>query len=156
MAYPLSDNYMIYDKVKHRYILTVKFLKGVLGVDLEAQLNSNGAVTSAIVLNSFLDNVSSEVYNYVYMHNDTKTLQYIIAKCSSAREIIKEAMSKQALYSIYNGDMGFSTKKEEVEMSLNKYAKEIIDNQEVSEIGCTLTYCGKYGFNPPSYEVGEY
>ena len=153
---PYSDNEMLYDKTKHRYILTVDYVRNVLGVDLNAEFNTNNTTASVIVLNSFLDNASSEIYNYLYMHNHAKTIQYIIAKSESARAIVKEAISKQVLYSIYNGDLGFSSKKEEQDMSLNKYAKEILDSQEVRETGTTLTYVGVYSFCPPNYEVGDY
>lgn len=156
MAYPKNDKYTIYDIKKHRYILTENYLTMVLGVDLQSLMSSNSGVNSTILINSLLDNISSEVYNYIYKHNNTQTLQFIIAKCDSAKEIIKEAMGKQALYVIYNGDLGFSTIKEETEMSLNKYAKEIIDNQVVEETKTTLTYTGSYRFFAPSYESGEY
>ncbi len=154
--FPYSDNEMTYDYAKHRYVLTIDYVRNVLGVDLTAEYNTNNSVTSPIVLKSFLDNASSEVYNYLYAHNNTKTIQYIIAKCESARAIIKEALSKQVLYTVFNGDLGFSSKKEEQEMSLSKYAKEILDNQEVSETGTTLTYVGPYSFNAPDYKKGEY
>lgn len=147
-----NDRYMTYSKTKHRYTLTIDYVKEVLGVDLLARLNNSNTVA----VNALLDNVSSEVYNYLYKHNNTKTIQYIISQCSTAREIIMDAMGKQALYIIYSGDLGFSTIKEENEMSLNKYAKEILDNQEVYETRCTLTYCGSYMFVAPEYDIGDY
>lgn len=156
MNLPYSDNEMIYDLKKHRYILTVDYVRDVLGVDLNAEFNTNNTGNSVVVLTAFLDNASLEVYNYIYQHNDTRTLQYIIAKSESARAIVKEALSKQVIYTIFNGDLGFSSKKEEQDMSLNKYAKEILDSQEVDETDFTLTYCGSYGFVPPSYDEGEY
>ncbi len=152
MNYPISDNYIVYNKSKHRYILTVDCLKNIIGNEIQSMLiNSN-----VTVINSLLDNISSEVYNYVYKHNNTQTLQYIIAKCPSAREIIKEAMEKQAIYVFSRGDLGFSTILDETNMSLNKYAKEIIDNQEVIETGVALSYCGSYRFKAPSYIEGDY
>ena len=156
MKYPFTDNDLRYDNIKHRYILTMEYVQNVLGVNLESQIGTNSGIPATTIINSLLDNVSSEVYNYIYQHNNTQTIQYIIAKCPSAREIIKEAMGKQALYMFYNGDLGFSTNKDEKEVSLNKYAKEIVDNQEVLETGVTLTYTGTYRFNVPIYSVGEY
>lgn len=156
MSYPKNDIYTIYDIKKHRYILTEKYLEIILGVDMQSIMSSNGGVNSTVLINSLLDNISSEVYSYIYKHNNTQTLQYIIAKSESAKDIVKEAMGKQALYVIYNGDLGFSLVKEENEMSLNKYAKEIIDNQVVEETGTTLTYTGSYRFSAPSYDLGEY
>jgi hypothetical protein len=147
-----NDRYMTYSKTKHRYILTIDYIKEVLGIDLLSKLNN----ANAVVVNSLLDNISSEIHSYLYKHNQTKTIQYIISHCLSARDIVMEAMGKQALYIIYSGDLGFSTIKEESEMSLNKYAKEILDNQEVVETGCTLTYCGSYYFSAPDYILGDY
>ena len=156
MTQPLNDNQMIYDFKKHRYLLTQQYIQTELGVNLEAQIGTNGGVPATVIINTLLDNISSEVYNYVYKHNNTQTLQYIIAKCPSARETIKEAMSKQALYVLYSGDLGFSTIKDERELALNRYAKEIIDNQEVAETGVTLTFTGRYRFNVPNYQEGNY
>lgn len=156
MILPFNDNDLKYDKKKHRYILTQEYVQNVLGVNLENQIGTNSGVSATVIINSLLDNISSEVYNYLYMHNNTQTIQFIIAKCPSAREVIKEAMAKQALYMFYNGDLGFSTIKDEKEMSLNKYAKEILDNQEIIETGVTLTYAGVYRFNVPIYSLGDY
>lgn len=156
MNYPINDSELIYDYKKHRYLLTQYYIQSVLGVNLESQIGSNGGTTATVIINTLLDNISSEVYNYVYAHNNTQTLQYIIAKSASAREVIKEAMSKQALYVFYSGDLGFSTIKEEKDLALNRYAKEIIDNQEIAETGTTLIYTGKYWFKTPDYEEGNY
>ena len=156
MSYPFNDNNMIYDKNKHRYILTIEYVQNVLGVNLEGQIGTNSGMPATVIINSLLDNVSSEIYNYIYQHQNTQTVQYIIAKCPTARNIIQEAMGKQALYMLYNGDLGFSTNKDENAMSLNRYATQIIDNQEVLETGVTLTYTGVYRFNVPIYSVGDY
>ncbi len=153
---PYDDEFMTYNKIKHRYILTTKYLQDVLGVDIEARLSSHSTVNATVVTQSMLDNVSSEVYNYLYMHNNTKTIQWLVAKCESARNIIMEAMGKQALYTIYNGDLGFSSKKDEQDVALNKYARDILDNQEVIETGTTLTYIGAYPFTAPLYTEGDY
>ena len=156
IKYPYNDNSMIYDFKKHRYILTLDYVKNVLGIDIEARLSANNTVNATTVFNSFLDNVSIQVYNYLYQYNNSKIIQWIIAKHQSARDIILEAMRNQILYVIYNGDMGFSTKKEEQEVSLNIYAKQILDTQEVCETVTTLTYVGNYPFWAPCYEYGEY
>lgn len=156
MDYPINDRELIYDYKKHRYLLTQYYVQSVLGVNLESQIGTNGGVSATVIINTLLDNISSEVYNYVYAHNNTQTLQYIIAKCPSARDIIKEAMSKQALYVFYSGDLGFSTIKDEKDLALNRYAKEIIDNQEVAETGTSLIFTGKYRFATPNYQEGNY
>ncbi len=154
--YPFNDKYMTYDLKLHRYQLTQDYIVDILGIDIERRIASNKGVNATAVINQFLKSVSTIVYNYIYSHNTAKALQWIIAKCPSARDIIQNAMGEQAKYMLTVGDMSRSTDESKRRMALDIQAKMIIDNQEVEETGAVLSYIGSYSFVAPNYEQGEY
>ncbi len=152
----INDDYMVYDSNLHRYHLTIKYCSDVLGLDIEERVKSQGAPNANSVIESRLKLVSSEIYAYLYGHNNARTIQWIIAESENAREIIKEALGAQLLYVFTNGDLGFVSDKKDNESVICPQAKAILNNTEVVETGCTLTYCGAYRFRPPSYEKGRF
>lgn len=155
-TYPKSDEYMRYDFKTHRYVLTLQYVTDVLGIDLEARVNSNGAVNGQAIIDRILNTASIHVYNYVFSHNINKqSQQWIIAKCPSAREIIMQAMGDQLAYLLTVGDLTRSIKSEERENYMDIQAKSILD-QDVREIGRPLTTAIPFTFCPPCYEQGGY
>ena len=154
--YPQDTKYLIYNHATHRFVLTKDYIVEVLGIDLERRIGSHRGVNSTAIINSVLNEISIIVYNYIFKHNDTKTLLFIIAKCQSAQDIVVDAMREQARYVFTVGDLSLSTDKAKKEIALSDLAKSIIDNQVVEELGVPLSYLGQYVFYPPSYEKGEY
>ena len=154
MKYPYSDTNMKYDMRKHRYILTTDFVQNEMGIDISEMTPST--LLASNVIDSLLDSISLEVYTYLYQFNYPQKINWIIAKNYSAREIIKSAMETQLRYVLRVGDLGYSTDKNEQDMSICKYTKQILQSMVVEETGCILAYAGEYWFNVPSYEVGEY
>lgn len=154
--YPKDSAYMRYDYETHRYVLTLKYVADVLGVDLEKQVNSNGAVNGQAVINRILNTASIHVYNYIFAHNINRQAQeWIIAKCPSAREIVKRAMGEQLFYLLSVGDLTRSDKQEERENYMDVQAKMIL-NQDVRETGAPLTSVIPLEFCAPSYKDGGY
>jgi hypothetical protein len=152
----INDDYMVYNSNLHRYTLTIKYCSDVLGLDIENRVKSQGAPNATAVIESRLRLISSEIYGYLYAHNNARTIQWIIAQSKNARDIIQEALGAQVLYVFTNGDLGFVADKKDNESIICPQAKAILNNTEVVETGCTLTYCGAYRFIAPSYEKGGY
>ena len=151
---PFNDNYMRYDYTTHRYVLTVQYLTEVLGIDIEKRAGTSTLAQN--MLNNALNRVSTLIYNYIYQFNDSQTINYIIATCPSARNIIKDIMGSQVLYTLIVGDLTLSTKADEREAWLDITAKAMIDNTEVAETGRPLSSSLDYGFFAPSYADGSY
>ncbi len=155
MKYPFSDKYMTYDFTKHRYVLTNNFITEVLGIDLLSRMKIAN-VNSTTIINSLLNRISSRVYDYLYRFNERDMIQYVVAKFPSAREIIKDAMSEQALYMLSIGDQLLTADESKQKLALSPETKSILENQELSETCSVLAYCGSYSFVPPSYDEGGY
>ena len=154
MEYPYTDGNMVYDYKKHRYILTADYLQNVLSVDVNRF--KTGTVNEQSAINVLLDNISLQVYTYVYAHNNIRVLRYIMAKMPSARDILMEAMGQQALYVLSNGDFTKAAEESKRRNYLDIVAKSIIDNTELSETGATLTYIGRYNICVQNLEEGGY
>lgn len=153
---PHSDEYMRYDYTTHRYVLTLKYVTDILGIDMQRRVNGGGAVGNQAVINNMLNTASLHVYNYVFNFNsDRQAQQWIMAKCPSAREIIKDAMAQQLAYLMSVGDLTRSPKEEDRIAYMDMQAKMTLD-QTVKETGVALTYCGAYRFCAPPYSEGEY
>lgn len=156
IKYPKDDEYMVYDYKTHRYVLTLKYVTDVLGVDLENRVNSNGAVSGQAVINRILNTASIHVYNYIFEHNINRRAQeWIIAKCPSARDIILNAMGEQFDYILAVGDLTRSADANERADYMDVNAKLILD-QDVAETGAPLTSCAPIAFCPPPYKCGGY
>ena len=161
MTYPYNDEDLRYDYAAHRYILTQDYLMNKLGIDIQSRIASNKGINSTLMIDSLLNNVSIQIYNYLFGHNTKRTIEYIIAKAPSARDIIKDAMSAQIVYLLSVGDMTKSLEESKRTMWLNIMARAILNNQEVEETGCVLAYAGKSGYyfltgKIPSYMEGGY
>ena len=153
-TYPYNDKYMRYDMRTHRYVLTVDYFIDVMPVELARRTQNN--VQSQNTVNALLDRASNLIYGYLAKHNDAQTIQYIIAKCPSARQIIMDALGSQCVYMFTVGDLTLSPKPDDRAAWLDMGAENILNGEEVIETGCVLTNVGEYSFCPPSYEKGGY
>lgn len=106
MTYPYTDNDLIYDFDEHRYILTKEYVLNKTGIDLSLVLNPGYTSMPQKLAENFLDEISSEIYNWVYEHNANNLYQeYVMAKSPDFRNIIKRALLEQVLYILRNGDL---------------------------------------------------
>lgn len=153
-TFPYTDKYMRYDERTHRYVLTVDYFIDVLPVDLVRRTQNNVLAQNAV--KATLDRVSNLIYGYLAKHNDAQTIQYIIAKCPSARQIIMDAMGSQGAYVFTVGDSTLSPKPEDRAAWLDLGAEATLNGVEVVETGRTLTSVAEYPFCPPPYVDGGY
>lgn len=107
MAYiePVSDSTMVYDKDKHRYILTEDYVRGQ-GIDLSLILDTEHSPEPNKVPDLFLERVSFIVYNNIYSYGrQRKAKEYMLACNSEFRPIIRDAMMERIAYIYSSGDM---------------------------------------------------
>ncbi len=136
MQYPKSDDYMIYNYAKHRYILTETDVFETLAINLEEKLLTKPA------RDRILEQISIHVYAYIHQFNaDTKAQDYIIATTSSGRDIIKRAMEEQLIYELTVGDLSRATDMDKRRLWFDETAKEIL-LEDIPEIGANICYTG--------------
>lgn len=105
---PYSDEYMIYDQMRGRYILTESALESE-GIYLRARLSRSPMINVTNVISGFCRTVSTHVYNYVHQFARNVVLQdKYIAEDPCMRIIIYNAMIEQAKHVIANGDLSLS------------------------------------------------
>lgn len=135
---PYSDDFMIFDKLTNRYVLTEKDVKQNLGIEINVRLKNPEAV------NSLLNQVSIQVYRFIHEHNIENAIQdYIIAYTETGRKIIKTAMEEQLIYVMTNGDLSRSTDKEKRKLWFDDNAREILMTP-ICELGTHLLYQGQF------------
>ena len=137
--YPYTDDYMIFDEKKYRYILTAKYVLDSTGINLTTRLNAKGSANAQSAVNGFLDRISVLTYKYIDAHSiNTQLRNHIIAICPSARPILQEAMLAQALYVLTNGDLSLSADKEKRALWFDETAR--ITLCKLSEYGLTQKF----------------
>lgn len=143
--YPYSDEYMEFDALTERYVLTEKYAREQLGLDLPEAVNERNATNQQIALKRVLKQVSNAVYNFIHRYNVSTELQdLIIKKVPSARAVIQEAMSEQLLYMSMKGDLSRSTNKEKRALAMDENAKAVLE-RILPEIGICILYTGNLG-----------
>lgn len=106
MTYPYSDADMTYNEATHRYTLTVEFVARETGADLLTVLNNRGIMDRTALANNYLREISSVIYSQIYASSTQSEIkEYLAAKHPAAREILKQAMLEQVLYTLSNGDI---------------------------------------------------
>lgn len=155
MTYPLTDEYMFYDYEEHRYILTPKYVLDKLAIDLKMRLNMSGTFSEENLASAVLDQLSREVYQYIYNQSNQNDFQeYVLAKTEDGRKVIKDAMREQVLYFLANGDLsqysGVNVAKGNVmpefyERTISPNAKKVL-TRVIPEIGTSIVYEGHYPF----------
>ena len=141
MAY--SDDYMIFEELTGRYVLTEQALLAN-GTNIRARLERNRTVNATLVINRILHRVSDMIYNYIHRFNsDNKQQDLWIASLESLRGIIYKAMLEQAEYFLMNGDLSRSVERDKREVAIDYSAQETL-NTTVTELGVPITYQGGY------------
>ena len=133
MNFPYSDEYLYYDTVSHRYILTENYVMAKFGKVLASKYKGS--------LPLILDRVSALVYGYIHEHNDSVMQDFIIAKTQGGRDIIREAMSNQFTYMSIVGDFSTSSDDNKRTKYLDITAKNSL-LKTIPEIGTTILYTG--------------
>lgn len=142
MDYPYSDDSLVYDAVRGRYILTEHALL-MNGTDLRTRLTLNRTINPANVINRVLSRVSEMIYNYIHSFNaDNRRQDELIAHTPSLRSIIYNAMLNQAEYFIMNGDFSRSPEPDKRLMAIDPTAKEYL-NTVIPELSVPITFAGR-------------
>lgn len=129
---PYSDDYLEYNELTNRYVLTAKNLQENYGIVLGNEVGIKG----------ILNMVSISIYNYIHKHNVNNAKQdMMIAFTDKGRQIINDAMCMQFLYMKQVGYLSRSTDKEKRALAIDEDAKEIL-MQVIPEFGCSVLYCG--------------
>ncbi len=161
---------MIYDTNTHRWYLDKSYILTQIGYDLDTIVKDINIPNSQTAVTYFLNNISEQIYEYVYKHNQRQRayLEYLMATDDDARYNIREAMMRQLRYIIRNGkidemvgvNMTYTTNKsflplEEVrgERALHPDAVNIL-NSPLQSTGLALTYRGYYNIPNFNYRVG--
>lgn len=140
--FPFSDEYMRFDDVKRRYILTAKAILDNTGIDLMTRLNAKGSANPQATVNGLLDRISMLTYRFIDGHSINPTLRnHIIAHAPSARPIIQQAMIAQTVYVLTEGDLSLSTDLSKRALWFDETAKQILLTP-LCETGYSLLYCG--------------
>ena len=138
----LSDEYMIFDETKGRYILTSEYVLDSSGINLATRLKTKGMANPQATVNGFLDRISVLTYRYITDHSiNSAYRKHLVAHCPSARPIIQEAMLSQLLYVLAEGDLTLSSDKEKRAMWFDESARSILLTP-LREVGYCLLYCG--------------
>lgn len=108
ISYPYSDEYMVYDGLKHQYRLTRKAFEE-RGINLQTKL----AGTNPDKINNFLHMLQTKVYTHIYdsCKSTKNQIDYLIAKrglrtmdIAEYREQFKGMMLLEGEYLLENGD----------------------------------------------------
>ena len=129
---PYSDDYLVYNELTGRYVLTAKNIEENYGITLGNNVGVQG----------ILNMVSISIYNFIHKHNFNNEKQdAMIAFTEKGRKIINDAMCMQFLYIKQAGYLNRSTDKDKRTMAIDEDAKDIL-LQVIPEFGCSVLYCG--------------
>ena len=144
---------MTYDIDKHQYILTLGYVKDRLGVDLPEHLNTAPSDDPQMVAQYKLEQISNEIYSYIYDHNNNNEAQEFYAcKLESTRKVIRDAMIEQLTYEMVSGALsqfsgvniktGQVIEQDKLRKAIIGFNAEKILNRIVPDLGIALTYQG--------------
>lgn len=110
---PYNDDFLIYDELSGRYVITEEGLKR-RGIFLRARLERHTSVDPTFVINAFCEAVANHVYTYMNDHTaNPYRLAEVIAGNADLRGVIFRAQAEQAKFVYFNGDQTLSVKPEE-------------------------------------------
>lgn len=163
---PYNDEYMVYDYKVHRYVLTPKYVAEQMNIDLSL-IKPMGAVAKENIPQEILRKISRTVYTQIYaVSNQNKRQEWELAKYSSARPIIMQAMADQLEYFMINGGLenysGVDIRKGR--KMQNFYDRILCENarltleRELEETGRSIMYTGSVPqwFRYGNYEQDQY
>ena len=152
---PYDDNTMIYDRRRHQYRLTLEYVEAETGVNLAEQLNTANSDDPQREAIFRLNQVSQEVYSYVYAKNSNHMMQeFYMAKLESTREVIRQALVDQLTYELTSGALamfsgvniktGQQMDRQKLKDAVIGFNTQMTLDREIPELGVALTYQGKF------------
>lgn len=146
---PYNDTTMTYDRVAHRYVLTKQYCLEH-NVDLDAELNTYGMINRAGASAHFLDRISAVIYAHCYSHGNKYGKERDMATKEQYRDVIRDAMFEQVMYTMANGDLHLSVRPDGIRRPIAPYAHDLLANAGLCHAGLD-----KYG-NRPNYDEEGY
>ena len=161
---PYEDDAMRYDEEDHRYILKKDYVLNKTGIDLTKVLNPGFSDQPQELANQMLDQVSEEIYNFIYSHNaDNEIQEYYLDHNEKLRQILRDSMLEQVKYVLRSGDMFMYC-------GVNLKSGQVIEGQKIlqnavaplskmkleriiPDIGVSILYQGKFFY--PIYKGEE-
>lgn len=141
MIEPYDDDYMVFNKITKRYMLTEKAFID-FGYDIRNQIIDGGLTTPESIIYGFFRTVSDMTYAYIHRFSGNNVMQdRFIACVEELRPIIMQAMLYQAAYVYRNGNLSLSTKPEERDRAIDDTCKDIL-SQNVNCLGTSILYLG--------------
>ena len=138
---PFNTDTMIFDPVTNQYVLTEEALIRQ-GIDLRGRLAKTRTSSPEYVINSVVTSVSDMIYSFIHIHSVHNDWQdNFIANNETARAIIERAMTKQAFYLLFNGNLNLSVDDNERNKAISPEAITIL-NKTIRELGGSLLYTG--------------
>lgn len=168
MTYPYDDKLMTYSRKTHRYTLTEQGAMESLNIDIASAveaMSSIPVIDRANAAQSFLDRISAKIYQHIYDACPPRKweLERDMAKEPEYRDIIMNAMLRQVMYELENGDIS-----SQAGINVDTGMNVSIDRLEAAEIDRTahnmIVSSGLYSNafrlfsiqKRPSYEEEEY
>lgn len=128
-SFPYSADDMTYSTETHRYTLTNAYVLAKTGISLQQVLNPGMMSDPQQVSQFYLEQISKEIYEYIYETNsDNYKQEFLLAKHPALRKIIREAMLQQVLYVLKGGDLGFYN-------GVNIKTGQILDPRQLQQVG---------------------
>lgn len=105
--YPFDDDYMVYDYVHHRYVLTLKCVFDELGINLSTELNNIGDANNTAIVKRVLLKATRTLYSWIYAHGGINEWQeWVMAIDPTMRDNLKEMLLITLEYLLTEGDIG--------------------------------------------------
>lgn len=100
---PYDDLYMIYDKTRHKYVLTTQCAQDLHNIDLLSI--GDGTMNESNAAKQVLERVSRQIYNHIYRHawHRLRT-ERDLALNVEHRQVLMDAMGDQLEWIVANGD----------------------------------------------------
>ena len=138
---PFNTDTMFFDEATNQYKLTEQALVRQ-GIDMRSRLAKTHATSPEYIISALLTNVSDMIYDFIHAYNVHNEAQdTIILSLNSARAIIERAMTKQAIYTLYNGNLNMSVEDNMRNKAISPEAVNIL-NKTIPEIGASILYMG--------------
>ena len=144
ITYPYDDEYMLFDPMLRRYMLTESAIMNYVGINIRQRIEVNPTVDATVIIKQITRRVSELVYSYIHgFAVNTARQDELIATIPSLRPIISEALCQQMQYFLHKGDLSHSIDREERAKAMDETAKDTLASF-VPELGGAIIYAGGY------------
>ena len=142
IAYPHDDEYMVFDPILHRYVLTESAITNHVGINVRQRIEVNPTVDATVIIKQITRRVSELVYSYIHQFAfNTARQDELIATVPSLRPIMFEALCQQMQYFLHKGDLSHSVNLDERSRAIDETAKDTLARY-VPELGNSIIYAG--------------